>query len=465
MELALDSWRDGNLPGSLDEAARRAVAIVVKEAGVPAALLRREGTSWHFAAEGWQPDGCRPSRAAIADLATLPMEACVAFDTGGPEPAWTAVLLGEASSAAWILLLPGRSESWRHTAFMSNVAPRVGALLEEVSLRDELARSRAFARALHRFSARLLRVRSPRALHELILRTMARQVRARIGALAVYLPEEGALAITATCGYPLEVVEHVRIPPGEGVLGGVFATGRPALVEQWAAPSRRLRYHTDAYVAVPIRGPGAVLAVAAFTDRVDGQPFDRRDLSALRVLGNPAGLALSTESFRQMADEVRRLASTDPLTGLLNRRYFDGRLYAEMQRARRHGELLALLMVDLDCFKDINDAHGHLRGDQVLRCVADRLRRSVRIFDVCTRYGGDEFAVLMPSSGPEIALAVAERIRDAVRRHCSADDLAVTVSVGIGLSGGSEDDVLALADRALIQAKRAGKDKVRLPSP
>lgn len=436
--------------------ARHVVDTVADLLGVPAALLHRAGGEWRFEAEAIGSG--YPSDTPWADA-----RAAATVTTREPEDGrWTGVMLGTAEPAAWILLLPGAAADWDSTYFMSDVAPRLGALLDGVSLRDELIQSRRFAKTYHRFGRRLLRVQSARALHELILRTMARQVRARVGALALYLPDEARLAVVATHGYPIEVIEHVRIRPGDGVLGTVFASGRATLVERTDASARRLRYRTNAYLALPIKGASSVLAVVAFTDRDDGEPFTRADLDALRVLANPAGLALSADTLRQTAAEVSHLASTDPLTGLLNRRYFDERLYAELQRARRHGDQLALLMVDLDRFKAINDAYGHQRGDQVLRCVADRLRRSVRIFDVCTRYGGDEFAVLMPSSMTETAVAVAERIRDTVRRHCSSDGLPVTVSVGVAFSGGVESDVLALADRALIEAKRGGKDTVRV---
>ncbi len=168
------------------------------------------------------------------------------------------------------------------------------------------------------------------------------------------------------------------------------------------------------------------------------------------------------QKLRQAADEVTRLASIDPLTGLFNRRYFDTRLEAELQRARRHGEPLTLLMVDIDNFKAINDEHGHVVGDRLLRCVSERLRRGVRIFDVCARYGGDEFAILMPSSNVDTAVLVAERIRTSVRGHCTQAAASVTVSIGIAHSDGRERELLTIADRALLEAKAMGKNAVRV---
>lgn len=345
---------------------------------------------------------------------------------------------------------------------MADVAPRFGALLNAHSAKQQMTDEQRLARRCHAFGRRLLRAQSGAPLYDLILRTMVRQVRARTAALALYLPEEARLAVVATSGYPLEVIEHVRIKPGEGVFGKVFASGRPILFEGVGEASRRLRYRTNAYLALPIDGANGPLAVVGFTDREAGQPFTPGDLRAARILAMPAALALAADGHRQAAIEAWRLVSTDALTGLLNRRSFDVRLFAELERARRQHDQLALLMIDLDHFKTINDALGHLRGDQVLRCVADRLQRSVRVFDLCTRYGGDEFAVLMPSATSETAIMVAERIRDAVKRHCTVNGLPVTVSVGVAFSGGQQSDVLALADHALMEAKRAGKDTVNV---
>jgi diguanylate cyclase (GGDEF)-like protein len=119
-------------------------------------------------------------------------------------------------------------------------------------------------------------------------------------------------------------------------------------------------------------------------------------------------------------------------------------------------------MVDIDNFKTINDEFGHVTGDRVLRCVAETLRRSVRIFDVCTRYGGDEFAILMPSSSLDTAMLVAERIRSTVASHCGTGAGDLTLSIGIALSDGRERDLLSVADRALLEAKRVGKNAVKI---
>jgi diguanylate cyclase (GGDEF)-like protein len=172
-------------------------------------------------------------------------------------------------------------------------------------------------------------------------------------------------------------------------------------------------------------------------------------------------------SRNERMQELQRQASQDPLTGLKNRRRFEEDLRAEIARCRREGGEGALLMLDLDNFKRVNDTLGHPVGDRVIAEIAAVLRTRMRITDVVARLGGDEFAVVLPRSNPAEARAVAEAIAAAVRGHAPHEEGAppITVSVGIGMfDGAPELDAEALleeADAALYEAKRAGRDAVR----
>ena len=183
----------------------------------------------------------------------------------------------------------------------------------------------------------------------------------------------------------------------------------------------------------------------------------------MRLLAAPAALALARERISTNLDEISRAATIDPVTGLFNRRHFETRLQAELQRARRQQEDLALLMVDIDDFKRINDTFGHLEGDRALREVADLLRGGVRIFDLCARYGGEEFAIVMPATPRSFAIQVAERIRQRIHEYTRFDPYPITVSIGVGLlrPDDNTDDLVNAADRALIRAKGAGKNTVK----
>ncbi len=213
---------------------------------------------------------------------------------------------------------------------------------------------------------------------------------------------------------------------------------------------------------MPIVAGNERLGVIALTDRCDGRRFDARDFASARVMVSSAAAAFSRQRLHERLAQLTELATVDPVTGLFNRRYLETRLEAEVERARRQGQDLALLLIDIDDFKRVNDTRGHLEGDRILRDVADLLRAGVRIFDVCARYGGEEFVIVMPAASALVAQQVAERIRLRVERSFTNDSPSVTVSVGVGMldSASTADELLDVADRALISAKRAGKNLV-----
>jgi two-component system, cell cycle response regulator len=174
-----------------------------------------------------------------------------------------------------------------------------------------------------------------------------------------------------------------------------------------------------------------------------------------------------------MADNARleQLAQTDPLTQLLNRRALTERITAEMERALRYDSTLALLMIDLDHFKKVNDTYGHLVGDDVLRDVAQLLGDTIRTSDILARYGGEEFLALLPETDDAGAEAFAERLREAVERHqfareALAEPLRLTASIGVAVYPAarieSVEDLFARADAALYRAKADGRNRVRL---
>ena len=161
------------------------------------------------------------------------------------------------------------------------------------------------------------------------------------------------------------------------------------------------------------------------------------------------------------------LAHTDPLTQVVNRRALFGRLGAELERARRYNSVMSVLMLDIDHFKDINDTHGHLIGDDVLREVAGLLQTTVRSVDVVARYGGEEFVVVLPETPLAGAVTFAERIRVLIESHpfCPAQGpLSITVSVGVAAfpAEGVEtiENLFARADDALYRAKAEGRNAV-----
>lgn len=181
------------------------------------------------------------------------------------------------------------------------------------------------------------------------------------------------------------------------------------------------------------------------------------------------------ETHAQLREANAKLAErslTDSLTGLRNRRFFDERLPEEFRRAQRYGDHLSLIMVDLDHFKSVNDRHGHQVGDVVLREAGALIRDSIRDPDICSRYGGEEFAVILPKTHLSGALAVAERVWKALAGKeyvvrgpsGSPDRVHVTASLGVAFYPSREvtsaELLVATADRALYDAKAKGRNRV-----
>jgi diguanylate cyclase (GGDEF)-like protein len=182
-------------------------------------------------------------------------------------------------------------------------------------------------------------------------------------------------------------------------------------------------------------------------------------IAALVMIANIVGVCTA---LMQGELEHRDRAVLDPLTGLLNRAGLGSRVDEIEQQARVTGDPVAVVLLDLDHFKRVNDEHGHERGDAVLRDAAYEIRKSLRSFELVYRFGGEEFLVLLPGADLEAAVEIAERVRDAISLG-RPGELELTLSAGVAAAAGdgvSYDDLFRAADVALLQAKRDGRDRV-----
>ena len=207
-------------------------------------------------------------------------------------------------------------------------------------------------------------------------------------------------------------------------------------------------------VCVPVSIMGRTVGVVHAVSEV-GDDLAEPAVVALQVLANQSGNRLGM--LRVMA-ESHVHAATDALTGLVNRRDLENRL----RHLRNEGTEFVLVMADLDHFKVLNDSHGHETGDRALRIFADTLRRELRTNDIACRYGGEEFAIVLPGAGTSEAVEVVERIRRALDRTTARGEApAFTASFGIAYSADADDikDLIERSDRALFAAKDAGRDR------
>jgi diguanylate cyclase (GGDEF)-like protein len=237
------------------------------------------------------------------------------------------------------------------------------------------------------------------------------------------------------------------------------------------------------FLAVPLRvpptgaDPSGVRGVLALYDRLGGEDFDDTDLNTVCTFAGRAAVAV--DNVRQH-EEAKRLSHTDPLTGLYNYRHLKELLRREVHRAARFGHSLAVVVMDLDRFKEVNDTYGHAAGDTVLVEFARRIGVEIRGVDVAFRYGGEEFVLLLPETDALGGITLAQRLGASVREvpmavpggHASgtSDVVPVPVTVSIGVAvypehGTSGARVLEAADDALYAAKAAGRDTFRLASP
>jgi diguanylate cyclase (GGDEF)-like protein len=224
----------------------------------------------------------------------------------------------------------------------------------------------------------------------------------------------------------------------------------------------RLSYRTQSILVVPLQDPMhnilGVLELINALDRGRVVPFDSQYESLVRSLASQAAVALRNARLED-------LSFKDALTDVYNRRYFSVRMEEEFKRHCRFGEPLSLALMDLDHFKEVNDRFGHRAGDEVLRDVAQLLVKHSRSFSVVTRYGGDEFAIILVNTAKAGGLTYAERIRSVIEQHRFAHS-PVTASLGVASlpeDATTVDDLIVAADQALYDAKRLGRNRAAAP--
>jgi diguanylate cyclase (GGDEF)-like protein len=361
----------------------------------------------------------------------------------------------------------------RNSAASTSVKENQPDLHGEIErLRRELEYRARFTNSLQHFLERIS-CTDPVKTYNSIVSNSKELLQSERASLMILDETANELILKAASGFAADPQSLPAVRVGEGISGEVIDTGKPVMVTDLrvagrkAAPPER-RYKTNSFISYPIMIGGRKVGVLNVTDKSGGGVYDEVDLSLLEIIGPQVALALERAEWQERATEFQLMSITDSLTGLPNRRYLEERLAEELNRSKRYDYPMSFLMIDIDDFKAYNDKNGHQAGDVALQITAHCLKGALRAVDIASRYGGEEFCILLPQTGMAEAAVIADRIRHRVSTtefpHGSAQPLGhVTISVGVSTitkNIDTSENIIAAADRALYQAKSHGTDRI-----
>jgi diguanylate cyclase (GGDEF)-like protein len=262
------------------------------------------------------------------------------------------------------------------------------------------------------------------------------------------------------------LLKDTSLRMGEGVAGTVWQNGMPVMIVDTASDprfsdraDRKTSMHTRSLIAVPLTVDGRIIGVMEALNK-KRDTFDDFDLQMLQYVSTQSAIAIKNADLYNMA-------TRDGMTKLYIHKYFKERLLEEFRRSQRKGYPLSLVMLDIDHFKSLNDTYGHQAGDRVLIEVARVIRDNTRAIDIPCRYGGEEFAIILPETIRDHAMAFSERIRgliEVLSIEYQGTVIHVTVSGGVATSNVSApadtDEFIRFADRALYDSKEGGRNRI-----
>jgi len=348
-------------------------------------------------------------------------------------------------------------------------AASLTAMQREVALKAQLEDRVRELELLHRLAEALAATPDLDTLASRVAELAAQRVPGVRFALLLAEAATGELVVRGVAGLA-ESTLGTRLAAGGGLAGRAVAERRLVQATDRAEAGRAFpgvpADAVRAAVAIPMLHQGACVGALLY-GRPDDDDFPEAELRLLESAARQVATAVENVRLQQT---MVRLSQSDALTGVQNRRQLFARLELERERAARFGEPFALLLLDVDRFRELNEAVGHAAGDAVLKEVAALLSRELRAVDLVARYGGEEFAVVLPRAPTEEALETAERLRAAVAGSGFEAAPAGRVTISVGCASFPADardlaDLVDCADAALFAAKRAGRNAVRRHEP
>lgn len=370
------------------------------------------------------------------------------------------------------ILAVGKKRSGRYSLedlhLLEDVTRRVAVSLEKEYLREQLREREEELSVINRSSVIITSSLDVQEIYDSFIEELKKVV--DVTWAAIVLAEESGLcfvALSSEIGTDWQVGEKVALAGSgtEWVINHKEAVYEPDIKQEsrFLPVNRYLQWGLRSVVHLPLMAKGGVIGSFIVASR-RAHAYSPRHIKLLEQLASQ--IAMPIENARLYA-RVELKSRLDELTGLFNRRSLDEMIDREIGRHSRYGGVFSLAILDLDSFKVFNDSYGHLAGDKLLRQIARTIRGTIRGSDVAFRYGGDEFAVLLPQTNIDAASTVVERVRKRIADRVEAGGIRITASIGLAgwpADGVGQMDVIAAADRALYQAKRSGGDQVHYAS-
>jgi diguanylate cyclase (GGDEF)-like protein len=312
----------------------------------------------------------------------------------------------------------------------------------------------------------------PRKVIELIMAKIQQLIPSEAWSMLMVDEEKQELTFELALGEKGRDVSSFRVKMGEGIAGWVAQTGKATIVNDTSRDPRFARrfdsqtqFQTRSILCAPLISRGRTIGVVQVINRRGGK-FTQADLEVLLTLVEPCAIAIENAILFQRTEQ---LTITDDLTKLFNSRYLNLYISREIKRCKRHGIPLSVIFLDLDGFKGVNDAYGHLAGSRTLTEVGGILVEAVRESDILARYGGDEFVVVLPETPPSGALVIAERIRKAIESHSFLKDqgLEARISASFGIASYPDhaltpEGLIQKADQAMYRVKERDKNGIEV---
>ncbi len=314
-------------------------------------------------------------------------------------------------------------------------------------------------------------------LIQLILAKALQTIGAERGSLMLYDSSSNELAIKVVHGLPDKDVEKkinegqiecTRIKVGEGIAGDAFLNKKAIITNLGENDPRFFKSHLSnvrSLLCIPLIVKEEAIGVINITNKKDGNFFDQDDLDFMGALANQAAIAISNA-------QLYELAITDSLTKLFIRRHFEFLFESEIKRSARYKHHISLLIMDIDNFKSINDNYGHQAGDEMLKKISQVILATIRKIDMASRYGGEEFALILPETNKEHARKISERLRQKIAdisiKVKGGVEVRPTISIGIAsypVDAEEKGTLVGHADEALYFAKKMGKNCVAEYNP